>query len=211
MKASTSSLLLILAVALLAIQVAHGMTMQIEPRTTECFKYKSQRPGEDFTFEFVVTRGGLLDIQFRIVNPFGAVLHSELHFFPEGEEFVKTIRSEAGGEYSLCFDNEMSRWTAKVVKFEITTESSPSQQASSSETLKPLERSARNIKRELERVLKEQKYLRVREQTHRDTQENTYTRVYLFSTLESCVLIGMTVFQIFYMKKWFNTRKTGGV
>ncbi len=42
-------------------------------------------------------------------------------------------------------------------------------------------------------------------------QENTYTRVYLFSTLESCVLIGMTVFQIFYMKKWFNTRKTGGV
>jgi hypothetical protein len=39
----------------------------------------------------------------------------------------------------------------------------------SAETLKPLERSARNIKRELERVLKEQKYLRVREQTHRDS------------------------------------------
>ncbi|ELR17864.1 uncharacterized protein ACA1_248990 [Acanthamoeba castellanii str. Neff] len=78
MKASTSSLLLILAVALLAIQVAHGMTMQIEPRTTECFKYKSQRPGEDFTFEFVVTRGGLLDIQFRIVNPFGQKCEREV-------------------------------------------------------------------------------------------------------------------------------------
>jgi hypothetical protein len=130
MKAS--SLLQLLVVALLAIQAAHGMTMQVEPRTTECFNYKAERAGEEFTFEFVVTRGGLLDVQFRIVNPQGSIVHSDLHFFPEGEEYVKTIRAEAPGPYSFCFDNEMSRWTAKVVKFEITTEKSTTTQQQSS-------------------------------------------------------------------------------
>jgi len=104
---------------LLSVISTHGLTMQVEPRTTECFFYEAGRLHEEVTFEFVVTRGGLLDVNFRIQSPNGKMLHDQLHFFPEGEEFVKTLRIDELGSYSFCFDNQMSRWTAKVVQFEL--------------------------------------------------------------------------------------------
>lgn len=126
------SLLSLLLAAVLMIHAAWGLTMQVEPRTTECFHYKALNVGEDITFEFVVTRGGLLDVNFRVVSPTGSILHQQLHFFPDGEEFVKTIRVNQAGDYAFCFDNEMSRWTAKVVKFELTSSSDASQQQTGS-------------------------------------------------------------------------------
>ncbi len=109
---------LLLAIFVLIIAQIHALTMQVEPRTTECFLYKASR-GETLDFEFIVTRGGLLDVNLRISSPGGKILHEALHFFQEGEESIQTITADEAGAYSFCFDNEMSRWTAKVVKFEL--------------------------------------------------------------------------------------------
>lgn len=186
-----------------------ALTLQVEPKTTECFHQKVER-NDLLTFEFIVTRGGLLDINLRITSPSGNIIHENLHFFQAGDRASQKIVAQEDGIYSFCFDNEMSRWTAKVVNFELTVEGKSQQQQQSNtqllgESLKPLERSLHTIRRELDKITKEQRYLRVREQVHRDTQENTFVRVYWFSTLESVVLVGMCLFQIYFMRKWFDT------
>jgi len=182
-----------------------GLTLQVEPRTTECV-YQRFEAGETVHLEFLVTRGGLLDINVKLSNPSGAVIHEGLHFFQEGDEGVQRFTTTEAGIYAFCFDNEMSRWTAKVVTFDITA--SENTEAGSGESLKPLERSIRSMKSELNKITREQKYLRSREQVHRDTQESTFVRVYWFSTLESIVLVALSVFQIFFMKKWFETESS---
>lgn len=114
-------------ISLLCVMLMHGvwgLTLQVEPKTTECF-YQKLDAGTPAQLEFVVTRGGLLDINVKVTNPSGATLHEALYFSHDGEETVLKIDTSETGVYSFCFDNEMSRWTAKVVNFEIVIEKPP--------------------------------------------------------------------------------------
>eukprot|EP01090_Pellita_catalonica_P010999 TRINITY_DN2247_c0_g1_i3.p1 TRINITY_DN2247_c0_g1~~TRINITY_DN2247_c0_g1_i3.p1 ORF type:complete len:111 (-),score=7.44 TRINITY_DN2247_c0_g1_i3:197-529(-) len=108
----------------------------------------------------------------------------------------------------------MSRWTPKVVSVDISL-SHPLRKygkgtPAKGEHLAPLENSIDKIASILDDVNKEQKYLRVREQTHRDTQESTFARVYWFSLVESIVLVVMSVLQIIYLRRLFYSKELPG-
>ena len=64
------------------------------------------------------------------------------------------------------------------------------------DVLTPLEQSLRSIASNLDNVQKDQRYLRLREQKHRDTAESTNTRVYLYSLVESVLLVLIGVGQV---------------
>ena len=98
--------------------LALGLVIQVEPKTSECF-YQKITASSKVAFEYRVTRGGLLDINIKVTAPSGRVLHQELHFFRGADEGVTKFDAEEDGVYSFCFDNEMSRWTAKVVDFDV--------------------------------------------------------------------------------------------
>ncbi len=72
--------------------------------------------------QFEVIRGGLLDIQVRVLNPKGRAVYEKVAYFSrksdadsESEGKV-TITAATPGAHKICFDNTMSRWTAKVVR-----------------------------------------------------------------------------------------------
>jgi len=167
--------------------------------------------GEKLYFRFIVSRGGQLDINVRVISPSGTILLETLHFSKDGDEGRQEIDVQEEGVYTFCFDNEMSRWTAKVVIFDISTKDRNSkpkelQQFAEDDAAKPLEKSIANMERDLRSISEIQRHLRAREKAHTATQESTYNRVWLFSTMESLVLILLSGAQIYFVRKWFNTR-----
>jgi p24 family protein beta-1 len=56
----------------------------------------------------------------------------------------------------------------------------------------------------LSQVKDEQTYIVVRERTHRNTAESTNARVKWWSVFQLGVLVGMCIFQVWWLKRFFE-------
>jgi p24 family protein beta-1 len=56
----------------------------------------------------------------------------------------------------------------------------------------------------LSQVKDEQAYIVVRERTHRNTAESTNARVKWWSVFQLGVLVGMCIFQVWWLKRFFE-------
>eukprot|EP01104_Vermistella_antarctica_P020318 TRINITY_DN8658_c0_g1_i1.p1 TRINITY_DN8658_c0_g1~~TRINITY_DN8658_c0_g1_i1.p1 ORF type:complete len:229 (-),score=64.26 TRINITY_DN8658_c0_g1_i1:66-752(-) len=199
---------------------ATEVTVQIEPRTTECY-YEDLEEGEEMAIYYQVLRGGLLDIKFQVYfepkdgRP-PSVITDILHFEDEGDGYID-ILAEADGLHKFCFNNEMSRWTAKVVTFTIEYENDwDNSQADSSdqeksdlaksEHIDPMEQSLERIAQQVHKLTKHQMYLKGNEFQMRDLVEETNSRVWMLSMLESIVLVTISLAQVFYLRRFFEAR-----
>ena len=53
----------------------------------------------------------------------------------------------------------------------------------------------------------EQEYMEVRDRIHRAINDNTNSRVVMWSFFEAFVLVAMTVGQVYYLKRFFEVRR----
>jgi len=60
----------------------------------------------------------------------------------------------------------------------------------------------------ISQVKDEQSYIVVRERTHRNTAESTNSRVKYWSIFQIFVLLGQGVFQVWWLKRFFEVRCT---
>lgn len=118
------------------------------------------------------------------------------------------------GKYSICFDNTMSRWTAKVVSFfvlnDAVTAADPKENIAKLQDLGPTVDSVIKIADELDAIEGIQRHMRIRETSHRDSTLATNSRVQWLALLESVLLISLTVFQIHYIRQWFAETSSRG-
>jgi len=186
------------------ISVSATLTVQVEPRASECFNTVAEA-GQLVQVNFFVTRGGLLDIDLRITAPNKEVIYSGLQF--EGSQYSFT--ASMSGLHEVCWNNEMSRWTAKVVQFDVTVGEEPDDESNyiTHSSLNPMEDSISRLEHLLDNIQRDQFYLRVREQRHRDTAESTNGRVLYYSIFESFVLISISLGQVYYLRKVFETKR----
>ena len=56
-------------------------------------------------------------------------------------------------------------------------------------------------------VKHEQEYMSVRDRIHRAVNENTNSRVVMWSFFEALVLVAMTLGQVYYLKRFFEVRR----
>ncbi len=56
-------------------------------------------------------------------------------------------------------------------------------------------------------VKHEQEYMAVRDRIHRAINENTNSRVVMWSFFEALVLVAMTLGQVYYLKRFFEVRR----
>jgi len=181
------------------------LTVQVEPKGEDCFSINLKQQ-EKATVQFWVTRGGLLDIDFRIFDANRRQLYTGLHFETGSYSFV----ASSSGEHQICFNNEMARWTAKVVQFEVFREGKSTNfagQALTKDTLTPVDQSLKSIAVSLDKVQEHQRFLKLRETKHRDTAESTNSRVYLYSLIESICLVLIGVCQVFFLRCFFSDNK----
>jgi hypothetical protein len=256
-----ASLLTVVVLASWACAVAADgvptLTFQVDPKKTICL-YENITPGQ-VTASWEVVRGGLLDINIgvsekkkkkkkkhfffvcradarhgeQITGPTGESYYSELYFEGRGTPGYKTFMAANGGRYSFCFNNEMSRWTPKVVSFALkigndaTPSSGPVAPAENEdeddeyedddanglakqEHVAPLQDSISKISGALAKIENEQSYYRRREHRHRNTAEETCERVQWWSIYETSAIILISVVQVLVLRRWFDSKRTHG-
>jgi len=153
---------------------------------------------------FEVAEGGFLDIDVRIEGPDGRTVHSG-----ERESNGKyTFAAHQEGVYKYCFSNQMSTMTPKIVMFNMDIGDAPEETADGEEpSHNKLENMIKELSNALSGVKHEQEYMSVRDRIHRAVNENTNSRVVMWSFFEALVLVAMTLGQVYYLKRFFEVRR----
>jgi len=75
------------------------------------------------------------------------------------------------------------------------------------EKLKPMELELKKLEDLAEAIVSDFSYMKSREKLMRDTNESTNSRVLWFSIFSMAVLLGLALWQVFYLKRFFKAKK----
>lgn len=135
----------------------------------------------------------------QIITPNGQVRIKKADY-DHGDE---SIKAEVDGKYQYCFSNERTSRVDIDVTFNVhgvvyVDVNDP--QADS------LDYAVRRLSDLTSDVKAEQGYLVIRERTHRNTAESTNSRVKWWSLFQIIVVAINSVFQIYYLKRFFEVK-----
>jgi len=75
------------------------------------------------------------------------------------------------------------------------------------EKLKPLEIELRRLEDLSQDIVTDFAYMKAREEEMRDTNESTNSKVLYFSIFSMCCLLGLAVWQVLYLRRYFKAKK----
>ncbi|GFS16216.1 transmembrane emp24 domain-containing protein 2 [Elysia marginata] len=154
---------------------------------------------------FEVAEGGFLDIDVKIFGPEGKIMHQG-----DRESNGKLVfAAHMDGTYKYCFSNAMSTMTPKIVVFSFDVgekpKDAPAEDGDANQN--KLTEMINELSTALTGVKHEQEYMEVRERIHRSINDNTNSRVVLWSFFEALVLVAMSLGQVYYLKRFFEVRR----
>ncbi|KAJ8461950.1 hypothetical protein ONZ45_g18111 [Pleurotus djamor] len=187
---------------------AAALTTAISANERLCFFADVDKAGEKIGFYFAVQSGGSFDIDFEVKDPNDKVLLDGTR--ERQGDYVLTANTI--GEYSFCFENDMSTLTEKLVDFDIMVESEPRREAPAkpgqiSEQTSALEESIFRLNGMLQNIKRTQKYFHTRENRGFSIVKSTINRLFWYALIESFAVVGMAVFQVYVLQTFFT--KTG--
>jgi len=178
----------------------------VDAHAEECF-FDKVKSGTKMGLVFEVAEGGFLDIDVKIVGPDTKTIH-------EGERETNgkyTFAAHMDGVYQYCFSNQMSTMTPKIVMFNMDIGDAPADGTVEGEegeaSHNKLEDMIKELSTSLTGVKHEQEYMQVRDRIHRSINDNTNSRVVMWSFFEAMVLVAMTLGQVYYLKRFFEVRR----
>lgn len=213
------------------------LSFQVEPQREDCV-YQDVPAGAELEATAVVFRGGKLDVKLRVENPNKVVMYEKLLFSNIDDrtgELLSTIvrkgttfRVDVGGVYSICVDNRMARWTAKVLTLEIDIRD-PNDVIAKAEreakearekavlgglevdpkvTFTLMRASANRIHNALQVIEGDQTFHYHRERRHRETIDSTEKRLHWWSFGETAVIVLSVVIQVGVVTLWWFREPT---
>jgi len=180
-----------------------GFSFIVPAGKEECF-YEEAYAGLPVVFMFQVIEGGHLDIDIQIRGPDGRIVYVQ----ERQSEGKYNFQAHTNGRFSFCFGNRMSSVTDKAVSALIQV-SKPDKKPDSAagvakdENITPLETSIQQLSEGINAIVNEQSYMKMRERAHRNTSESTNARVVWWSIFEIVILLAMSLWQIYYLRRFF--------
>lgn len=118
--------------------------------------------------------------------------------------------AESDGVHAICFNNRMSTVTKKEIAVDIEVGQSDveAKLMDQQDVVSPLGNHIMELSNSLLAIQAEQRYMKLREQRHRYTNESTSRSVMWWSIIETIILICVSLFQVFYLKKFFEDRRS---
>ncbi|ORZ01833.1 emp24/gp25L/p24 family/GOLD-domain-containing protein [Lobosporangium transversale] len=132
----------------------------------------------------------------------------------EGRQLASFLTKRAGDVFA-CFTNVLadgykpdSRYTRVVdIDFDIGSETIDYEKLAREERLKPMELELRKLEDLVKDIIANMEHLKEREEKMRNTNESTNERVKYFSSLTMFILVGLGLWQIFYLKRFFRKKR----
>lgn len=185
-----------------------GFMITVDAHETVCF-YDHAHEGDKITISFEVMEGGFKDVSIIISGPNNNLLH-QAEMETKGSY---TFAASDHGKYTLCFDNERSTLTPKVLMFHFNVmqdihhytdlgrrEDDVMEKADLQESINSLSSQIVSIKHELE-------YMRVRYLGHDEVNQSVHFRVVAWMIFGPSLLLLMTLTEVYYLKRFFEVKR----
>lgn len=182
---------------------------------------------EDFTqaqrktLDVFVEKGGGLDIDIEIYGPVSEdMLAAGTYASPIFTDTVvstdvKPDMAQAyqhefialyAGTYAFCLNNERSRLFSKMVQIDLIDPRD--KEADKTFIADDVKASLYNLKKGLSKVQAQQKRDRHRLTLHSEANRASHNHLVFGSVVETIVFVCVSVFQIFFVRRWFQGRRT---
>ncbi|XP_029355001.1 transmembrane emp24 domain-containing protein 3 [Echeneis naucrates] len=191
---------------LLCVSAVFGteLTFELPDNEKQCF-YEELEKDVKFDIDFQVIAGGNYDVDCFVTDPQNNVLYNEKK--KQYDSFSHT--TAMSGVYQVCFSNEFSSFTHKMVYLEFRhgDEEPLMPSMSSSTALTQLESSCVSIHEILKVVVDSQTWYRLREAHDRSRAEHLHERVTYWSIGETVLLFVIGIGQVMLLKSFFSDKK----
>nr|CDS29330.1 transmembrane emp24 domain containing protein 7 [Hymenolepis microstoma] len=177
-------------------------TFELPDGENRCF-YAPMEEGEHSTIEFQVISGGNFDVDVILHDPFKNIVKQLEREQYDYFEFTAKV----AGEYKLCFGNEFSSVTHKVVYVSWELESQRSQLAGGKpdSPLTMMDTMMYSIHENLRNAAAAQTKVRLQEATSRSFIEALNDRVTWGSIIHAAIIVIVAVGQVYLLRSLFNT------
>lgn len=138
------------------------------------------------------------------------------------QTYMADFSPSVAGHYAICLDNRASRFTSKTVQLDVSPKKSSAlgepidpkamQGKTSSEPEVDVQKVASAIKA-LKKIELGINHIQVQQQRdkhrlilHSDANDANYNEVFISSIIETLIFMGVSIFQIFFVRRWFAAR-----
>lgn len=186
---------------LVAVVQAH--TVLLPPHGKQCF-FEHLKANDELSISYQVgsrdpNNAEQYTIDFYIISPNDKTRVSKSGV-DHGDE---SIKADMTGRYKYCFSNERSSRVDLDVSFNVHGVVYIDVNDPKSDTL---DYAIKKLAELTSDVKAEQNYLVIRERTHRNTAESTNSRVKWWSLFQIVVVAANSLFQIYYLKRFFEVK-----
>jgi hypothetical protein len=180
------------------------LTFELPDNEVQCF-YEHISKGVSTIVEFQVVTGGNYDVDMTMKSPKGKILYQDQK---KQYDSFKHL-AEVEGVYEVCFSNEFSTYTHKLVFFDwqVGDETPLLSPSSPEKALTFMESSAQSIHDKLNEIIDDQTHYRLREAQGRAHAEDLNERVQLWSIAQLVVIIVVGFLQVTLIRSFFANRK----
>nr|XP_046236737.1 transmembrane emp24 domain-containing protein 3 [Scatophagus argus] len=180
------------------------LTFELPDNDKQCF-YEDLEKDTKFDIDFQVISGGNYDVDCFVTDPQNNVLYNEKK--KQYDSFSHTTAMK--GVYKVCFSNEFSTFTHKIVYLEFRhgDEKPLLQSMTGATALTQLESSCVSIHEILKVVADSQTWYRLREAHDRTKAEHLLERVTYWSIGETVLLFVIGIGQVVLLRSFFTEKK----
>mmetsp|Transcript_12047 Transcript_12047/g.37045 ORF Transcript_12047/g.37045 Transcript_12047/m.37045 type:complete len:203 (-) Transcript_12047:430-1038(-) len=194
-----------LSAALLAAILAPGagFGFSVEAGKRQCFD-ELAKASERIAGEWRVLSGGALDLDVKVTSPIGEHVYSAEH---EAAGSFAFYAADAG-TYVVCFSNEREVQERREVNAKIIVgEVGEGVALAKAEQLTPLEDRIKSLHSSMISVRDLQDQMREQDEARQKMTTSTRRWLLWFTILEAFVLVAVSLWQILYLKSFFEVRR----
>lgn len=184
------------------------LTFELPDSAKECF-HEEIKKNTSVNVEFQVVTGGQYDVDVTVEDPKKKIIYKQIKMQFDSHSFT----AEHTGVYVICFSNEFSTFSHKLVYFDLQVgDEQPLPGVGEHVTvMTQMESSAQDIHKALNNIIDFQTHHRLRETQGRKRAEDLNERVLWWSILESLAVLLIAFGQVFILKNFFTEKKPFGV
>ncbi|KAH0956162.1 hypothetical protein HN011_002107 [Eciton burchellii] len=190
--------------------VAMEYKVHIDAGKEDCYS-QYVNPGATFYVSFQVLRGGDMKAGFAVRNPEGAIVYP--YQWRANADYQE--QSVNGGYYTVCIDNQFSRFAAKLVNLYITVIRYDKWQKYAQEleelnlSVENFTATITNVEKNINEMLQTQHRSRGREARDLNLLLDNNYYVQMWSIAQVLVITATTLVQVHLVRKLFDVKPSG--